>query len=130
MNKKLSIAALALAGVVALSGCTVSPTYPAPSQTEAPAPAPAPVRSDERQYLDGLKATGNSYALINSDYDLVDAGRSFCEALDAGVSLQELISATAETVPGDEEWYQFVGFQMAASLTYLCPEYAYMADSL
>lgn len=128
MNKKLSIAALALAGVVALSGCTVSPTYPAPSQTEAP--APAPVKSDEEQYLDGLRATGNSYALINSDYDLVDAGRSFCKALDAGASLQELIYATAEAVPGDEEWYQFVGFQMAASLTYLCPEYAYMADSL
>lgn len=127
-------AVLVLAAALAMAGCANGPidrpvVTPPASQAEAPvtaapitaAPEPADetsrVASDEKSYLEAIKAFWKGE--LPADTDLLGAGQAACDALSAGTSASDVVA-----VVGDGEDATSNNGRVVTSATqYLCPEF-------
>lgn len=129
--KKIIIATAISA--VALVGCTSQSSSPTPTVTITQAvPAPsvddpetAPALSNEELYLLGLRSMDNRIIDNASDGELLEVGYSVCDALEAGFSVDEIITYLAREMVSDgitsEVYTEAVGYIIGAADVALCP---------
>ena len=127
MNMKTPASlALAACSLVALAACA-SPTASTPvpavtvteTQTERPAPAPvpeAPSTSDDDLYLGLLYSSSSWYDDIDEN-TLIELGRSICDALDSGATLEQIAIAAMDSGVPTERAAELT----AASILAYCP---------
>jgi hypothetical protein len=132
MNK-IIIAASAAALSVGLVACS-NDAAPAPTVTVTEAaPLPAPSVDDpptvtemdnEELYLLGLRSMGNPIIDIASDSQLLNMGYSVCEALDAGLTTDDIIAYMAVQMAGEgmtsDNEVEAVGYIIGAADSALC----------
>lgn len=124
--KKIVIAAGAAALAATLTACATPNSAPAPTVTvtkDAPAPAPAPEpdidepsMSDDEMFLFLLRGEDPTFNTI-PDSTLTDLGRTTCEALDAGMTLEMYAAIAANSGITRSEAATIA----AASIVVYCP---------
>ncbi len=129
MKKTSIIGATALALTLTLTGCSSSnagPDYSQPAPTQDYVAPPAPEVTPEESYLIGVRANSNTYIRNASDAQLLEVGRTVCETLDTGVSVEELATyLVVNSGNEDDAYYEMMGITIGAAVLSLCPEYTY-----
>lgn len=122
--KKIIIALGAATAIATLAACSTPATAPAPTVTvtkDAPAPAPAPdidepSMSDDEMFLFLLRGEDPTFNSV-PDSTLTDLGRTTCEALDAGMTLEMYAAVAANSGITRQEAATIA----AASIVVYCP---------
>ena len=120
--------AIASLGLVACSSdaapvptVTVTQQAPAPTQDDPP----TTTMSNEELYILGLRSMNNRIINNASDSELLEVGYSVCDVLDAGYTVDEVISYLAAEMAKDggasDTYVEAVGYIIGASETILCP---------
>ena len=128
-----NIVVLSAVAALALVGCSSNSSEPSPTVTitqAVPAPSiddpqPAPASSNEDIYLLSLRSMDNRIIENASDGELLEVGYSVCDALDAGFSVDEIISYLAREMVSDgmtsDVYAEAVGYIIGAADIALCP---------
>ena len=121
MIKQLSVMGAAALLLTACGSSNTNSADPAPTVTVTTTAEPY---SETDAYLQQLReAPGNHFVGV-SDADLLDVGRTTCDTLDTGYSIEEIVVMLASSNPSDDE-AEMYGQVIGAAVYNLCPEYAY-----
>ena len=129
--KNIIIASSIAIASLGLGACS-SDAAPVPTVTvtqQAPAPTqddpPTTTMSNEELYILGLRSMNNRIINNASDSELLEVGYSVCDVLDAGYTVDEVISYLAAEMAKDggasDTYVEAVGYIIGASETILCP---------
>lgn len=108
--RKWILAAIAVS-VVFLGGCASTPE-PTPTVT-------VPSISVEDEFVNDIELYESNWQRYGTREELISLGRTTCQSLTAGVSLDEYVAAgDASGLP-----YEFMTTMLAASVVNFCPEF-------
>jgi hypothetical protein len=122
--RKLAVVVVCI-GLLAACGSTQS--APAPEVTKTvtvvePAPVvpePAPVSSDTDEMIAMIRAAEPMFETIN-DSEIISVAYQFCEALQSGVSFEQIAGIAEDTIGVDA-----TAALGAGAILYLCPDQEY-----
>jgi hypothetical protein len=125
--------AIASLGLVACSSDaspapTVTVTQQAPPTQDDP-PTPTVQPSNEELYLAAIKSMNNPILNVATDRQLLDMGYAVCEALDAGFTVDDVVSYMARQMFSQgmtsETEVEAVGYIIGGANAALCPSQSF-----
>jgi len=120
---------ISLLGLAACGGTTTERVVYMPS-TDAPTTtirvikttdAPIAVYGDDDAFLSSVNDLYNGIITV-TDQNMIDAGRSTCDALQTGSTAQDVVDAANNSADGDYDTYDFLSSVIAAAVVTYCPE--------